>query len=94
MELKGHTDYINWVAFSSDAAYIASALTFESSDATLRVWDTRTGAQLAVLENCDALFLTFTFLNKDQQILIRPDITQYSAEQSIWDWTHQTESDY
>ena len=44
--MKGHTDYINSIAFSPDGAQLATA----SSDSTARLWDARTGAELRRLE--------------------------------------------
>ncbi|QRV92660.1 WD repeat-containing protein [Ceratobasidium sp. AG-Ba] len=40
--LKGHTNWVNSVAYSHDSAYIVSG----SSDNTVRIWDARTGKQV------------------------------------------------
>jgi WD40 repeat protein len=44
--LKGHTDSVNSVAFSTDGMRIVSG----SYDKTVRVWDASTGAELNVLK--------------------------------------------
>jgi hypothetical protein len=41
----GHTAYIQWISFSPDGRYLASA----SSDHSARIWNTATGAELATL---------------------------------------------
>jgi len=47
--LRGHTDWVNGVAFSPDGAQMASA----SDDGTVRVWDVASGAELLVMEHPD-----------------------------------------
>jgi WD40 repeat protein len=37
--LKGHTNFVNWVAVSADSAHVASA----SSDGTVRIWGLASG---------------------------------------------------
>ena len=44
--LKGHTNAVNTVAFSSDGTMLASA----SNDGTVRLWDTRTNKHLGTLD--------------------------------------------
>ena len=45
-ELKGHTDSVNSVAFSSDGTWIVSG----SDDKSVRVWDASTGVELKELK--------------------------------------------
>ena len=45
LTLKGHTDRVTSVAFTTDGKILASC----SYDGTVRVWDTATGKQKAVL---------------------------------------------
>jgi WD40 repeat protein len=45
-ELKGHTDWVNSVAFSSDGTRIVSG----SIDESVRVWDVSTGVELKELK--------------------------------------------
>ena len=44
--LRGHTDFINGLAFSKDGGRIATA----SNDKTIRIWDVHTGSLLQTLE--------------------------------------------
>ena len=46
MVLKGHENYVNSVAFSSDGSKIVSG----SKDKTIRIWDVQFGSELTVLK--------------------------------------------
>ena len=61
--LKGHTHYINSVAFSHDGKLLASA----SYDETVRLWDPATGAALQTLE-VDVTFHSISFSRDAQYI--------------------------
>jgi WD40 repeat protein len=45
--LKGHSDWVKYVAFSHDSSRLASA----SYDKTVKVWDASSGACLQTLED-------------------------------------------
>jgi WD40 repeat protein len=50
-ELKGHTDWINDIAFSPDGKYLySSSGSMFGKDRSLRIWSTETGECVKVLE--------------------------------------------
>jgi WD40 repeat protein len=51
LELKGHTDVVDWFAFSADGQLLAS----HGRDNTVRVWDLATGKQRKMFDNRDEL---------------------------------------
>ncbi|KAI1132765.1 WD40-repeat-containing domain protein [Nemania abortiva] len=61
--LKGHTDFITAVAFSSDNRMLASS----SEDNTLRLWDVETGTHVQTLEG-DTDFVTAVAFSSDNRI--------------------------
>lgn len=56
MMLKGHTETITSITFSSDGRILASA----SGDGTVRLWDVKTGKVLAVLDGVNASNVAFS----------------------------------
>jgi WD40 repeat protein len=49
LNLKGHSDAVNDIAYSPDGRYIVSG----SKDASVRLWDSRTGRQLSFARTKD-----------------------------------------
>jgi WD40 repeat protein len=53
-DLRGHTDFINWVCFAPDGQTLASA----SADRTLKLWSAQTGQKLLSLPQVAEVFQT------------------------------------
>jgi len=87
-ELKGHTGYINSVAFSSNGTCIATG----SSDKSVRVWDASTGAELKELKGHTGYISSVAFSNDGTQIVSSSsdnsvrvwDVSMIGCEHFVW----------
>ncbi|KAG8725396.1 hypothetical protein FRC09_000037 [Ceratobasidium sp. 395] len=82
--IKGHSDAVTAVAFSSDGRRIASG----SRDTTIRIWDAYTGAALTDLIHCPAdseiTFIAFT--SNDQHVVCGSE----DFDEQVWACDLQT----
>jgi WD40 repeat protein len=62
--LKGHSHYVNAIAFSPDGKQLASG----SEDETVRLWDTATGAVLQTLAGHSSHVNTIAFSPDGKQL--------------------------
>jgi len=61
LQLLGHSHYVPDAAFSPDGTRLVTA----SWDRTLRLWDARSGAQLAVLEGHEHRVIGVSYVSED-----------------------------
>ena len=88
--LQGHTSGINSITFSPDGAMIASGSGYrhDSTDSTVRLWNTKTGKQYAKFRNLDRehhkfpLPITTIAFSPDGKIIASID---RSADIQLWD---------
>src|SRR6267378_3231213 len=78
--LKGHTDSVNSVAFSSDGTQIVSG----SSDQSVRVWDVSTRAEVKLLMGHTGNVKSVAFSSDGMQIV------SGSSDQSVRVWDAST----
>jgi hypothetical protein len=82
MSLNGHSDYVNFIAFSSNGQFILTS----SSDHTVRVWDSTTGVELHTLEGHSETVNSAAFSPKGEFI------TSGSSDGTVRVWDAQTGS--
>ena len=75
--LRGHSDAVAGIAFSSDGKRFVSA----NADKTLRIWDAENGQQLKTFDELDLQPVSVTFSPDDQWILNGTE----SGEIQLWD---------
>lgn len=84
MTLKGHTTAVSSLAFSSDGQLLASTGTVHlppDEDGTVRIWDVKTGEQLAVFETSGINKLAFS----PDSILLGGDAAAEPWQAILWD---------
>jgi WD40 repeat protein len=85
--LKGHTNPVTSVAFSSDGTRIASG----SYGSSVRVWDASTGAELDVLQGHTNSVNSVTFSSDGTQIVPGSDeivrLSTFGSKHFVWNVT-------
>jgi len=77
LNLSGHTDGVQSVAYSSNGEFIATG----SDDATVRLWDAETGAPIATLTGPSSPVMSVAFTPNDQSII------SGSGDNKLYVWT-------
>ncbi|HUG90078.1 MAG TPA: protein kinase [Planctomycetaceae bacterium] len=98
-KLRGHTGFVNDVAWSADGRFLVSGSGahhtgrgfFQSWDSTLRVWDARTGAEVARVEVDTEWGVWSLALLPDGRHVVtagadgnRPDLRLWRLPESVW----------
>jgi WD40 repeat protein len=76
-KLSGHESAASKCAFSRDGKWIVSA----SSDSSIRIWDSETGEQAAILTGVDSSIDQCIFLNDAQRVLFSTN-----KDLKVWKW--------